>query len=240
MGTVFTEKVVVDATNGEVVFDGVDFTLDGYIEVRNASSLTIRNCRFYRMNLPDARNYLIKVLGDIPCKLVVEKCFFGDNPKQGSNNMYNLIEPVAKLKTGSSFSNNYFTAAACTHNQISIYGAMESSKLYIDSNVFEQNGGIRIGVKGEPTCTLYIRKNISQAMTSDFVDNMILLQPYGKSTTSFANMTIVCDGNQCHSDKYPLAWFNAKSDLQLTDETLPKVIDDKGNDIRSKMWQLVF
>lgn len=237
MSTKFTELVAIDAAGGDVVFDGVDFTLNAYIEVRNANSLTIRNCRFYKMNLPGAKNYLFKVIGDIPCKLVVEQCFFGDNPKNGSNTLYNILELNAQLKTGSSFSKNYFTADSCTHNHINVYGASETAKIFIDDNVFEQNAGIRIGVKGEPACTIYLRRNENKAVAEGAIENLILLQPYGNKTTSFANMTIVCDGNKTVGEDFPIMWYCGKNDLQLTDELMPAIVDNNGTNLRDQLKQ---
>ena len=123
MATIISEKLTINGEGSNVVLDGFDFTGNGYVDVKNASAVTIKNCRVYGMNLAGAtKNYWLHIYNDIPAKLVVENNFFGSNPTSGSNKMYNLIEPNAKLKNGSSVSDNYFVSDCCCHNFMNIYG----------------------------------------------------------------------------------------------------------------------
>ena len=80
MATKIIDKLVVDGKGSAVVFDGLDFTASGYVEVKNAGSITIKNCRVYNLDLVDVKNYWLKIFGDIEVKLVIENCFFGSNP----------------------------------------------------------------------------------------------------------------------------------------------------------------
>ena len=109
MATIISEKLTINGEGSKVVLDGFDFTGSGYVDVKNASSVVIKNCRVYGMNCEDAvKNYWLRIYNDIPVKLVVENNFFGDNAGT-KGKMYNLIEPTAQLTNGSSISNNYFT-----------------------------------------------------------------------------------------------------------------------------------
>ena len=104
MATKIIDKLVIDGKGSAVVFDGLDFTASGYVEVKNAGSITIKNCRVYNLDLVDVKNYWLKIFGDIEVKLVIENCFFGSNPSANGRMVYNLIEPTAKLMNGSSIS----------------------------------------------------------------------------------------------------------------------------------------
>ena len=110
LSTKITEKMVIDAAGKDIVLNGLDFTKNGYVEIKNANSVVIKNCRVYKLNAEDsAKNYWLKILGDIPVKLAVLYSFFGNNP--GTNGqVYNLFEMNAKLKSRSSISNNWFAA----------------------------------------------------------------------------------------------------------------------------------
>lgn len=240
MATVISDKLTIDGAGAEVVLDGFDFTTNGYVEVKNASVVVIQNCRVYNMNLDGAdKNYWLRIYNDIPVRLVVEHNFFGNHTGNkgdlGSSlpmlprtvQMYNLIEPNAKLMQGSSISNNYFAADCCTHNIINVYGCDDGASVDISGNVIEETaGGIRIGVKGAPTCRINIRDNKVLAANPDYEDiyqGLVTLQPYGKQTTSFADMTVVMSGNELPVEQLAYAYCGS-NDLTLTDDVMPKLI----------------
>ena len=190
MATKITKPITINGEGKTVIFDGFDFTEQGYIRVVNAEELIITNCRIYNLsNDPDSttsRGYWLKTLGDKETKISVTYCFFGAN----NNTVYNMLELNTKLKNGSSFSNNYFVENSCTHNHINLYGAAESATIDINNNVFELTGGVRIGIKQEPVCTINVKGNTVLKTTDDEWAGLICIQPYGRQTTSFANMTV--------------------------------------------------
>lgn len=229
MATVISEKLTINGIGSEVVLDGFDFTGNGYVEVKNASSIVIKNCRVYGMNCEGtAKNYWLHIYNDIPVKLVVENNFFGDNIGT-KGHMYNLIEPTAQFMNGSSISDNYFTADCCTHNIINVYGAVDNSEININGNVVEMTaGGVRIGVKGNKVCTINIRNNKVLATNPAYSDNdqgLVTIQPYGKDTTSFTKMTIAMSGNELPCEQIVYGGYTVK-DTVLDDKTMPKIIID--------------
>ena len=229
MFTKITEKLTINGVGKDIVFDGFDFTGNGYVEIKNAKSVTIRNCRIYGLNVEGAaKNYWLKVIGDIETQLVVEHCFFGKNP--GTKGvMYNIIEPNAKLATGSSISHNYFTADSCTHNTFSAYGMMEGAELDICGNTFEVcAASVRIGVKGSPKCTINACNNTVLANDPRYGDadqGLLCIQPYGKSTTTFANMTINANDNVLPTEQVMYGCYYS-ADTPMTAETMPKMFVD--------------
>lgn len=227
MSTKITEKMIIKGSETDIVLDGLDFTLNGYVEVQNASTITIQNCRVYDMNVENsAKNYWLHIKGDIETKLVIKNCFFGANV--GTNGaMYNLIEPTAKLKNGSLISDNYFEVGCCTHNMINIYGVCDNATVQICRNVFETcAGGIRVGVKGEPKCTVLMRGNTILSEDENYEaewQGLVCVQPYNKETTSFKNMTIKLDNNKVVTEQVVYGYSGSK-DTVLDETTTPKVI----------------
>lgn len=240
MATIISKKLTINGKGSEVVLDGFDFTSNGYVDIKNASSVVIKNCRVYGMNCEDAtKNYWLHIYNDIPMKLIIENNFFGDNA--GTNGkMYNLIEPTAQFMNGSSISNNYFTVGCCTHNIINIYGAVDNSEININSNVIEMTaGGVRIGVKGDKTCAINIKNNKVLATNPAYTDadqGLVTIQPYGKDTISFRKMTIAISGNELPCKQIIYAGYTSK-DTILDDETMPKVIiDGKVTNVTVYKW----
>lgn len=240
MPTIISEKIIVNGAGSKVVFDGFDFIGDGYVEVKNASEIVIKNCRVYDMNVENAtKNYWLKIKNDIPVKLTIEYSFFGDNI--GANGkMYNLIEPTAQLTNGSSISYNYFTANCCTHNIVNVYGCENDASIKINNNVIEATaGGIRLGIKGNKTCTVNIRDNKVLATNSEYTDEdqgLVTIQPYGKQTISFANMNLIMSGNELPCEQVVYAGYG-KNDTVLTKELMPKtVVDGRVIDVTIYKW----
>lgn len=187
MSTVFTKAITINAPEKDVVFNGVDFTKDAMIKITAAKSVTIKNCRFYGFE-PTAKAMGITLTGD--AKLVVEGCFFGDN----NDKLYNFFELNGKLANGSSISKNYFTTGCCTHNQVNIYNVEDDAVVSVNSNHL---GSSRIGIKGSPKCTIEFIGNEYTPLpdAGDWV-NMLLIQPYGKSTTSMSDVIVKVDNTK--------------------------------------------
>ena len=227
MATKIIDKLVVDGKGSDVVFDGLDFTASGYVEVKNAGSITIKNCRVYNLDLVDVKNYWLKIFGDIEVKLVIENCFFGSNPSANGRMVYNLIEPTAKLMNSSSISNNYFKKDCCFHNIINVYGMIDNSVININGNIIEQTaGGIRIGVKGNKTGTINIKNNeileTHPAYTNED-QGLVTIQPYNKETTSFAGLNIILSGNKMPSEQVIYGYYGA-NDTVLDASIAPNII----------------
>lgn len=226
--TKITEKMIIDAVGKDIVLNGLDFTKNGYLEIKNANSVVVKNCRVYKMNCESSpKNYWLKVIGSIPVQLTVMNCFFGDSTGT-KGNMYNLIEMDATLKSESSFSNNWFTANCCTHNTINIYGAQEGATIYSNGNHFADGyHSIRVGIKGTPKCKLVANDNTLQFTSTepDYLKwaTMITVQPYGKLTASFENLTISASGNKLSYDKTPILGYFGNSDTPMSRESMPVI-----------------
>lgn len=232
VSTKITEKMTIDAAGKDIVLNGLDFTKNGYLEIKNANSVVVKNCRVYKLNTEDAaKNYWLKILGDIPVKLNITHCFFGTNPGTAGK-LYNLFEMNAKLKSKSSISNNWFATDTCTHNAINVYGAEEGAALYFNGNYFgNAAGAIRIGIKGEPKCSVVAQNNECN-VPDDSPDtlewsNIILVQPYGKKTTTFGNLTINAENNTFNAEiSEQLVSYFGTDDMPMSRESSPKATLD--------------
>lgn len=227
MSTKFTEKVVVNAPGSDVVFDGCDFTGNAYIEVTAAKSVSLRNCRIYRLaSQTSGNNYFMTFAKDIECKLVVERCFFGNNPMD-EGTLYNLIEGNLTVADGSSVSNNYFTMDCASHNDINFYAAAEGAAVKINDNVFEDGmGPVRLGMRYEPTCTFDISNNKILSLSGyPEYEGVVCVQPFAKQTTSFANCTITMNKNEHPANRY-IYGYSGANDTMLDETTAPTVYID--------------
>lgn len=226
--TKITEKMVIDANGKDVVLNGLDFTKNGYLEIKNANMVVVKNCRVYKLNCESSsKNYWLKVLGDIPIQLKVINSFFGDNIGT-KGKLYNLFEMNAKLKSESTFSNNWFTANCCTHNTINIYGAEDGATIYSNGNHYADGyHSIRIGIKGNPVCKVIFNDNDLQFISEepDYLKwaTMVTIQPYGTETTDFKNLTISASGNRLSYNKTPILGYFGSKDTPLSRESMPTI-----------------
>lgn len=227
MATIINEKLNINGEGAEITLDGLTFSGNGFVEVRNCSSLVIKNCCIYDMNCEGStKNYWLKIYNDIPMQLIIEHNYFGDNPGTAGS-MYNLLEMNATLMNGSSISYNYFSANCVTHNTINVYAAYAGATIKICGNEFEVSSStVRIGVKGSPVCCIEARNNIIQADREGDDprwNGLALVQPYGKQTTTFANMTIVMSGNTQPGDQF-IYGYSGTNDTMMDETTMPKII----------------
>lgn len=197
MATIFTKPVVVNAPEKDVVFDGCDFTAEALMQISAAKSLTIKNCRFYALTPNKSKSYGIIMDKAAKAKLIIENCFFGDNAGNEKGKLYNLMELTGSLMDGSSISKNYFTKGCCTHNQINIYQADQDAVINVNNNVAMYSANMcRIGLMGESKCVINMVGNAYyETDPSDGYDyaGLVLIQPYGKQTTSFNGMRLNVD-----------------------------------------------
>lgn len=230
--TQFTSKVTIDGDGIDVLFDGVDFTQSGFVEILNAKSVTFKNCRVYGLLARAAKDYWLKApRSNKPTKLVFETCFFGPSNPNGANKMYNLIEANFPMANGSSFSYNYINRQCCTHNVFSVYNVEDDATIKINGNVFEySDGSVRIGMIGAPKCTIAMNDNNVQSGPEDGVwAGITCIQPYEHSdpeiaTQTFAGVTITMSGNKTPTDQQYYLYQGTRSAFDITAETAPTII----------------
>lgn len=208
----------------KVELSGIKLSGDAIISASNAQEVIMTNCVFEGHNLT-AKTMPIAVSTDNPIKLVIENCTFGDqNPFS-----YNLIDVYGKLASGSSISNNTFTDASCSHNQISLYGVEDGAVVNINNNKCAKSANlVRIGFKGEPDCTVNMIGNRYDS-TDENTDwaGLFLVQPYGTQTTSFAKTTINVEKTTMSNPGGQLCYLYAgTNDTQFTDDNKPTIIVD--------------
>lgn len=230
--TIIANKITIENiedTVADVTFDGFTFYKDSLIDIKCEGNITFKNCRFDLLTADKLKSFIITSSDSKPVKLVIEDCYFGTNNENEVGKIYNGLELNCILKDGSSISNNYFEKSTCTHNIINIYNVEEDATISINNNFFEYSGNaIRIGIKGEPKCTINIDGNeYNETDANDEYAGLVLVQPYGKETTSFANCTINIT-NTKHDDEKQLYYLYAgEDDMQFTEENKPVIITDE-------------
>ena len=227
---------VINVTGqSDVILSGLTFTENALINVSNEGSLTLNNCKIVNMQADSSKSYLIKSTQENPIKVTIENCYFGTNTANSVGNIYNGLELNCVLKDGSSISNNYFTKDACTHNAINIYAVEEGATIRINGNHFEYSGNaIRIGIKGEPECTIICSGNAYDSTDeNDEYAGLLLVQPYGNKTTSFANCTIKINKTEHSDDKQLYYLYAGAGDMQFTDSNKPTIIVDGVTEVQA-------
>lgn len=216
----------------EIEVNGVSLTGDALLTLNKPASLTLSNCKILGVTPNAAKSYLVKdpSFGEVATKVVIENCYFGSNEAVDGNKMYNLFELNCKLANGSRIANNYFTKENCTHNVINIYDVEDGATVYIEGNEFEYSGNaVRLGMIGEPHCKIVLDNN-SYHETDISADGvyagLVLIQPYGKRTTTMENVTVEIN-NTKKEDDYQLYYIYCDAnDTQLDETTEPKVYID--------------
>lgn len=230
--TVCNKPITVNASNGIVIFDGIDFTGEALISLNDAKEVYFKNCRFYKLTPNTKKTMAINSKSSVEMKLVVEKCFFGENPNVGTNAVYHILEGNIKAADGSSFSENYFMKGCNTHNAINFYDVADGATIGINKNVFEYSGSaVRLGIKGAAKATFLMNGNKYLATDpSEGGDwaGFLTIQPYGKSTTSWNDVTIKLSNTENKSGMKQLVVFFANSADTHFDRTknFPKLYVD--------------
>ena len=224
--TKFTQPITINADGKHVVFNGVDFSGLALINIANAASITITNCRIYGITGDNSTNkFWLKISGDFPTRLIIERNFFGNN-----TGIYNLLELGCKLGTGSSISYNYFKDGACTHNYVGLYGAQDNATIDINCNYLEtsKDGGIRLGVKNDVICKFNINNNKIETETTPGSEwaGLICMQPFGKVTTSMKGWTLYMSNNTVPGEQLIYAYYGS-NDLVLTADNIPTLYVNK-------------
>lgn len=226
--TVINNTITINE-GGKVIIDGVTFTDKAFINITDADYVIIKNCRFVNMSPATAREYLIKGNpgNGTPTNLSIENCYFGDYDATNGR-IYNLFELACKLSAMSYIINNKFTRNVCSHNIINIYNVTDNSIIEIENNSFDYSANaIRIGIKGEPTCSIRVTNNIYFDTDKDDPEyaGLLLIQPYGRATTSFKNCEVIMLRNT-NKTKIPQMWYFycGPEDAQIDEYNVPTVM----------------
>lgn len=217
------------SVSSDIEIRGVTITADCKFEVSKSSSVKFKNCRFESVTPDVPKTMLINLAkGDGPVRLTVEHCRFKKAGSSGSNAMYHIVEGNAYLASGSSFSHNYVEKGATTHNVFNIYNVAEGATIYVKDNHIEYSGNFcRIGIQGEPKCEIVFDGNSYDETDPKPYSGLILIQPYGKLTKSFKNMTLKISDTKMPSDSDQLMYmYYGAADTVITKDILPTVYLD--------------
>ena len=228
---------LTDHTN--VTIQGITMTKDSTVAINGASSVKFKNCRFVDFIPKNAKSYAFLdkfTSGSNPASsnqdgvlLQIENCYFGTNKKVDKNEMYNLLELQAKLADGSYIKNCYFAKEVCTHNPINLYDVMDGATIDIIGNHFEcSKNAVRIGFIGDPHCTVNIIDNTyDETDTDPGWAGILIIQPFGTKTTSYANMTVNLKNNKyLNGECQDWYLYCGSKSTQITGDLYPKVYVD--------------
>ena len=230
--TVCNKAITVAATEGVVVFDGIDFTGDALITLNNAKEVRFVNCRFYKLNPNSKKTMAITSKTAIELKLTVEKCYFGENPNLEQNAVYHILEGNFKAANGTSFSNNYFAKGCNTHNAINFYDVVDGATIGINKNFFERSASaVRLGIKGAAKATFLMNDNTyleTDTSEGGAWAGLLTIQPYGKQTKSWNDVVIKINNTANKSGVKGLVVFFANATDTHFDRTknFPQVFVD--------------
>lgn len=228
---VLSGKISINNPEADVEIRGVTFSGNALVEVTAAKSVKLINCRFEGITADKAKTHVVNLLTNTtPTLVVIEGNYFGDSIMTETFKCYNGLELTVPLADGSSISNNYWTEDHITHNQISVYGAENGATITISGNHAVKSANlIRLGIKDAPSCVINCNDNSYD--TTDESDDykwagLLLVQPYGMQTTSFANCTIHIN-NTVHSDDKQIAYlYNGTNDMKFNDTNKPTIYVD--------------
>ena len=230
--TVLSGEITVN-NGANVTIDGFTLTGEALLKLTGAGDVTLKNCVIKDVTPNAAKTFFIINGATDTGVLNISGCYFGKNPANGSNKMYNLFEINSILKDGSIIENNYFEKGCCGHNDINIYQAEENSTIIIRNNYWEYSAnGIRIGIKDEPKCNVIIENNTyRETDTEPGWDGLLLIQPYGKATTTFKNLTVIMnktvyEGAKPGEDYQIFYTYSGGGDTPLTEYNVPTVVVD--------------
>lgn len=218
--TVITGTIILH-DGAYAIFNGLTLSGKAKIVLEGKCSLALINCRI--LNIDDSSASFIS--SDFACnaEIYISDCYFGTN----AGNIYNALNLNCKL-SDTAIADNYFAADVCTHNIINIYNVCDNAEIYIVRNTFEKSANaIRVGIIGEPICYICCGDNTYNATDeNEEYAGLMIIQPYKKQTTSFANCHISIN-NTTHSDPYHVCYLYAgKNDMQFDDTNKPVITID--------------
>lgn len=231
--TVFKGKFNFSA-NTDVTITGVTFTENAKVDLKGASSLTLKNCKFTNITPEAGKNYMIidTAANQDGLLVQIDGCYFGTNIKNSTGNMYNLFEFNSKIKDGSYIKNCYFAKEVCTHNIINLYNVCDDTTITIENNHFECSmNACRIGFKGAPNNVTVLLNNNVYDETDSYVDygGLLIVQPYNALTTSMEGVTIKLNNNRYTGDVehhlFYIYFASSETDLSVENRA-PKIYVD--------------
>lgn len=227
--TIITGEIKV-AAGATLTLDGLTLSNKALSQMKGASGIVLKNCRVENLAISGNKTYGILTGADDISTIVIKGCYFGNNPSEdGSKTMYNLIELCGTLKDGTEISNNYFAEDSSSHNDINIYKVSEDSHIVIKNNEWENSSnGIRIGIQGEPKCTIDIVGNVYHKTDEEYPEyaGLVCIQPYAKATISMANIVINFNGNEYPDgpeDSQLYYLYAGAGDTQFTEYNVPTI-----------------
>ena len=146
--TKFTQLLTINAPGKNVTVDGIDFTENGYVEVKAAKSVTIKNCRIYGIIGSAAKEAWMATATGENVKVTMTGCFFGNNLVESGNKL--SVAQLNGLISGSSVSSNYVKLSAATEAAFQIGEAADNSIIKFDNNEFEGYNGYVLNLTGSP------------------------------------------------------------------------------------------
>lgn len=203
-----------------VHLEGVELAKDAIITADGIDELELVNCTFGELNDTGDKIYPVK-LGENPVLLTVEGCTFKDQ----FANVYNILELNCQLKDGSRICNNRFEGKSCTHNQINLYNVVDGATITIENNWCAMSANLlRIGFKGAPAdVVVNVNNNTCDATSDDDWAGLMIIQPYGNKTTSYAGLTVNLKGNTCPGEQLAYV-YSSKDGMHFTEETNPTIV----------------
>lgn len=211
----------------KVEISNVRLTGDATIKIgEGVDEFVMTGCAFGGHNLTEKTMPIHICTKDTQVPMLIK---IEDNIFEAENQFsYNLMEIYAKLKSGSSISNNKFMDACCTHNQISLYGIDDGATVKIDYNyAYYSANMIRLGFIGTPVGTVEMNKNYYDATDKDPAwQGLFLVQPFGNKTESFAGLKINVNGTKCPANTQLGYVYAGSKDTPFTDTNMPVVTVD--------------
>lgn len=226
-----------------VVIENVTLTGNAMINTDRATSIRLSGCTIKDLTpdvtIPDKE--VCAIYNEYRCSaetvVQIENCEFGRNVRP----VYNTINLYSKLKDGSYFKNNHFTADSCTHNHINIYDIEENATIEISGNEWEMSkNAIRLGPAGNPVYTMNIFENIYNNTDIENPDyaGLLILQPLDTDTTGWSNATIILN-DTIHTDELQLFYLYAgENDTKFHENSMPTIIVDGETQDLSKWVQI--
>lgn len=221
--TVFSQPLTIE--NGAVI-DGVALTAKPILN--DIDEVGIKNSKLLNIDVSSATGHDKQAVicpekeqWNKPMRLNIVGNYFGDN-----NGVYNTFELNALIADGSKISDNYFAAAAGSHNIINVYAMDDYSTLDIENNVFEKSASAaRIGTKGDVTGAVINFKN-NTYNTTDVPEwaGLITFQPYGKETVSMGDLRVNVDNTVNNTDQSQLyVYYENNETSHLDDANKPQL-----------------
>ena len=222
----FTDELVIGEPNQteplEVSLKGIHFTKNATITVHHATSLEIEDCHFGDHELTE-KTMLIKCTNENDvCRFSIKRNYFA---KQNEY-CYNLIEIYPQIADMSVFINNRFDEGSCTHNQLNLYGLEPDADIFISNNHIENSKNmVRLGFKGKPKGSVTVEGNTyDRTDTDERYAGLVLVQPYGRETASFADLTIFFESNNGSGIGHIAYLYAGENDTPFTVDNKPKAI----------------